>query len=317
MPKYPLLDAVLRGQDYVVTRGQALQAGLTRHGIANKREYDGWQALLPQVYLAHPGDPSRRQLLVAALLYVGRGAAIDDVDAARFHGLRSAAVDDEIVHVVAPHGTLARSRDFVRVRRTSAPFRVVRTDLIRYVEPATALIAMSRRLTSFRQVLAVLSDGVQRGLTTYEELMRAHVQGSPRRAGFADAALAQIGSGIRSEPEATFRLLAEASVVLPPLLYNCTLRLPSGRLVSPDALAVDAGLVHETNGRSAHSRLDLFEDMQVRHDEMTEAGLTVLHNSPVRLAQRGREVIAQFERCYLRLRGHGLPAGVELLGLAS
>jgi hypothetical protein len=317
MPKNARLDALLRGQDYVLTRDQAIGVGLTRHAIANRREYDGWQALLPQVYLAHPGEPSRRQLLVAALLYAGPGTAIDDVDAARFHGLRSAGVDDAVVHVVAPHGSPARSRDGIRVRRSAAPITVVRTDLIRYVDPAAALIAMSRRLTSPRRVLAVLSEGVQRRMTTYEDLMRAHVQGSPRRARFADEALAQIGSGVRSEPEATFRLLAEASVVLPPLLYNCTLRLPSGRLISPDALAVDAGLVHETNGRTAHSRLDLFEDMQARHDEMTEAGLTALHNSPARISRRGREVIAQFERCYLRLAGRGLPPGVELLRLAS
>jgi hypothetical protein len=71
--------------------------------------------------------------------------------------------------------------------------------------------------------------------------------------------------------------------------------------------------VHETNGRSAHRREDLFEDMQVRHDAMTEAGLTVLHNAPRRIALRGREVIAQFERCYLRDVGRGLPPGVELL----
>lgn len=300
-----------------MTRRQALAAGLTRHAIANKRKYDGWQALLPEVYLAHPGEPSRRQLLVGSLLYAGRDAAIDDVDAARFHGIRSATIDDRLVYVVAPHGSPVRSRDFIRVRRTSAPIRTVRTELVRYVDPAAALIAMSRRLESYRRVLAILSEGVQRGVTTYEDLMRAHVQGSPRRTAFADEALAQIGSGVRSAPEAAFRMLAEASVVLPPLLYNCLLRLPSGRVISPDALAPDAGLVHETNGRSAHARLDLFEDMQLRHSEMTESGLTVLHNSATRVVQRGREVIAQFERCYVRLAGRGLPPGVELLRLAS
>jgi hypothetical protein len=104
---------------------------------------------------------------------------------------------------------------------------------------------------------------------------------------------------------------------LPPLLYNRRLKLPGGRIISPDALALDAGLVHETNGRAAHRRDDLFDDMQERHDAMTVAGLTVLHNTPRRIALRGREVITQFERCYVRDAGRGLPPGVVLLPIAA
>ena len=47
---------------------------------------------------------------------------------------------------------------------------------------------------------------------------------------------------------------------------------------------------------------------------MTEAGLTVLHNSPQRIWSRGREVIAQIERCYARLAGRGLPPGLAKRG---
>jgi len=87
--------------------------------------------------------------------------------------------------------------------------------------------------------------------------------------------------------------------------------------VSPDALALDAGLVHETNGRRAHARQDLFEDMQERHDAMTAAGLTVLHNSPRRLATQPRIAIAEFVECHRRLAGRGLPPGVELVRAAA
>jgi hypothetical protein len=133
----------------------------------------------------------------------------------------------------------------------------------------------------------------------------------------ADEALAHLGAGVRAASEGDFRNLAEASLVLPQLIYNCLLRLPGGELISPDALAVDAALVHETNGRIAHARSDLFEDMQVRHDLMTTAGLVVLHNSATRVRQRGREVIGQFERCYLREKGRGLPPGIVILKLAA
>jgi hypothetical protein len=166
-------------------------------------------------------------------------------------------------------------------------------------------------------VLALLSEVVQRQVASYEDLVRAHVRGSPRNARLADAALEHVGAGIRSVAEFDFRRLAEASSVLPPLVYNPVLRLPTGRLVSPDALAVDAGLVHETNGRAAHARVDLFEDMQERHDAMTESGLVVLHNPPRRIRRQGRAVIAQFEHVYLRHAGRGLPDGVRMVGSAG
>ena len=147
--------------------------------------------------------------------------------------------------------------------------------------------------------------------------MRAHVRATPRNATLVDEVLAELGTGVASLPENDFRRLVEASSTLPTPLYNCLLRLPCGRLVSPDALFDEAGLVHETNGRSAHEREDLFGDMQERHDAMTAAGLTVLHNPPQRLVTRGREAIAEVERCYERLAGRGMTAGVQILRLAG
>ncbi|MFL6240167.1 MAG: hypothetical protein ACJ735_11820 [Actinomycetes bacterium] len=313
----PGLSELVHAQDFVLDRTQAFEYGLTPGAIKRRLRDQLWQVLLPEVYLTHPGEPSRRQLLIAALLYAGPDAAIDDVDACRYHGLRTLAVDDDCVRVVAPLETTARSRRAVVVRRTAAPIVTENTERIRYLALAPALIAATRRYEDPCRVLAVLSDAVQRKLVTFDQLMTAHIQGPRRNAHPADEALAQIAAGIRSAPEGGFRNLAEASLVLPPLLYNCLLRLPGGELISPDALALDAGLVHETNGARAHRRLDLFEDTMVRHTLMTTADLVVLHNSPTRIDRHGRLVLAQFERCYLRYKGRGLPPGVELLRAAA
>ena len=53
--------------------------------------------------------------------------------------------------------------------------------------------------------------------------------------------------------------------------------------------------------------------MQERHDAMTTAGLTVLHNSPRRIRARGETVLREFEACYRANAGRGLPPGVLLL----
>ena len=108
-----------------------------------------------------------------------------------------------------------------------------------------------------------------------------------------------------------------ASRVLPAPLWNCLLELPNGQRISPDARFADAGLIHKTNGRKFHSPEEagesVFEDMQRRHDALTAAGLTVLHNSPRRISIESQAVIGQVETCYVRDAGRGLPSGVIIL----
>ena len=313
-PTDPRLPGLLTSQDWIIAGDQARSFGLTNRAIYDRKARGIWQRLLPDVYLAQPGEPSRRQRLIASLLYAGPEAAIDADDACVFHGIKALSVrEEDVVRLVVPQGHPARDVGFVRVRRTSAPIETVDTQRLRYLEPAAAAIAAARLRESDRRVLAILSDAVQRRVTTTDELVRAHVRATTRNARPTVLALEQLRAGVRSTPEGDFRLLVSASLVLPPLVYNRRLRLPGGEIIVPDALAVDAGLVHETNGRRAHARLDLFEDMQQRHELMTGAGLTALHSSPQRLRRNGREVLRAFERCYARLTGRGLPPGVELL----
>jgi hypothetical protein len=309
----PRFSALLLFQDHVIHRDQAFARGLTPDAIRHRLRSLEWQLLLPDVYLTHRGEPSRRQLLIGALLFAGPNAAIDGVDACRFHGIKAVAIEDDHICVVVPWGDSARSRGYVVVRRTLAPIIIVSTEVLRYVDPAAAVIAATRRMRSRRQVLAALSDALQRRITTYDALVRAHIQGPPRNSRHGDEAMEHLGAGTRSVPEADFRALVLASAVLPTVGYNVWLRLSCGRVVCADALVESSAVVHETNGRSAHVREDLFEDMQERHDAMTTSGFTVLHNPPSRIRLRGREVIAQFERCHQLYAGRGLPPGVEIL----
>lgn len=312
-----VLPGLIAAQDYVVHRDQALLGGLTRDAIGHRLRTRQWSLVLPDVYLTHQGEPSRRQRLWAALLYAGPASAIDGVDACSAHGLTSVRTDPHKVHVVIPQDGPARSRGFVVVRRSQAEIRTVSKDMLRYLEPAGAVVAATRAMRNSRSVLATYSEAVQRRITTHDALLRAHVEGPPRNSRAGDAALAAIGAGIRSAPEDDFRKLVDASLILPAAEYNVWLRLPSGRVVCVDALFRTSGVVHETNGRAFHAREDLFESMQERHDELTAAGLIALHNPPIRLRGRPREAIAQVERCHVMYDGRGMPAGIEILPRAS
>jgi len=146
-------------------------------------------------------------------------------------------------------GSTARSHRFVKMRRTVRPFAVVCTDRLRYLAAPDAVIAACRLMTQDRSVVAALSDAVQRRIVTPSELLVAHAVGPPRRSTRTGRAFEHVADGIRSAPEADARLILEASEVLPTPVHNCLLRLPTGRLISPDALIVDAGLVHAGKAR--------------------------------------------------------------------
>ena len=313
MPSDPDLEPLLNAQESLISRAQALRAGISRRAIEHRLATRAWQRDLPSVYLVGRGRPSRLQAQVAALLHAGEGAALDDVDACCYAGLTAVPLVKGRVFVAVPEMSSSRSHDFVVVRRVRRPFSPVPAGPVRYLEPAAALIAMSRRLASADPVLAAFSEAIRRRMVTHDELVSAHLLGPPRHLAHAAAALEDTADGVWSVAEGWFRRLAIACADLPSLLYNRRLRLPNGRIIVPDALAVDAGLVHETNGRGPHEREDLFESMQERHDAMTTAGLTVLHNSPRRIRNRGQTVISEFASCYLSRAGVGLPPGVLLL----
>jgi len=306
------LGRLLAGQDYVLHRDQAVAAGMSRSALRH-RFATGWRPLLPGVYLTHPGEPSRRQRLVAGLLYAGPDAAIDSVDACHFYGLKATRPDETLIHVAVHRTSPVRSVHWLVVRHSSAAFAVRSTELLRYVDPATAVIAATRLMSSRRAVLAVLSDASQRGIADVADLVAANHRGPRRNAAMAREALVQLDAGVRSVAEARFRGLAEAAPGLPRLMYNPLIRLPDGSRIRPDALAPDAPLIHETNGAIAHRRQDLFEDMQRRHDALTAAGFTVLHNTPRRIRDDGHRVIREFDQCYRRLAKTGWPDGVVLL----
>ena len=66
------LADVLRRQNHVIGRGQALACGLTPAGLMHRIRAGGpWQRLLPGVYLAVTGTVTAEHREMAALLYTG------------------------------------------------------------------------------------------------------------------------------------------------------------------------------------------------------------------------------------------------------
>jgi hypothetical protein len=241
---------------------------------------------------------------------------LTDLDALRLYRLPYLP-DDSFTRVLVAAAVQRLSRDYVLIRRTTRLPRPTIIDGFPVVPLDRAVADFALRHADERETVAVAAAAVQKRKVSIEQLSQEARRGPARGRPRLVRVINQLQAGVRSAPEADFRNLVVASRVLPDALWNALLLLPDGTKVSPDALFVGAGLVHEVNSREFHSPEkageDVFEDMQRRSDAMVTGGLTVLHNSPNRVANEGRTVISQVETCYQRDAGKGLPPGVVIL----
>lgn len=114
------LDSILARQAGVISRKQALGAGLTTDAIDHRLRLRRWRPLHPRVYLAagHRRDDEVR--VRAALLWAGEGAALSGSAAAWWQGMEHCA--PVTVGVTVDRQRRPRARPGVAVRRrTIAP----------------------------------------------------------------------------------------------------------------------------------------------------------------------------------------------------
>jgi hypothetical protein len=95
--------ALLRTQDGVLSRTQALRTGLTDKQIVAALHSGRWQRMQAGVYAAFSGPPGRRAVLWAALLRVGPHAVLSHETAAELAGLLPGP--GPAIHVMVPSGS--------------------------------------------------------------------------------------------------------------------------------------------------------------------------------------------------------------------
>lgn len=101
---------LLRSQDLVLARGQALRSGMSEDAWQWRLDRRVWQSVLPGVAVGHSGPVSECQRAWAALLYAGPGAALSGLVALRLDGC---TLDIACCDVAVPAGR--------RVRRQPSP----------------------------------------------------------------------------------------------------------------------------------------------------------------------------------------------------
>ena len=292
------LLALTDKQDHVVSRPQALSAGISRHAIAHRIRPGGpWHAMLPGVYLTVTGTPTQVQREMAAVLYAGPRAVITGGAALRHH--RLPAPESEIIDLLVPANVQRRSVSFVQLHRTSRmPTRVYGPRHRTYAFPARAAADAALWLTDLRQARAVIAGAVQSRSCWAGEIAAELDAGPTRDSALLRRVLAEVAEGVRSAPEAELRdLIEKARLPLP--MFNPRLYLANGTFVGcPDAWWPEAGLAVEIDSRRWHMNPEDWEHTMDRHARLGEHAIVTLHFTPHKLRAEQAFVITKIRNAY-------------------
>jgi hypothetical protein len=286
------LKTILRKQQQVIGRGQAMACGMTRGTLRYKIRTGGpWQGLLPGTYLAATGAPTLTQREIAALIYAGDGSVITGPAALRHHRIRAPQTD--VITVLVPSHHQVRSTDSVRIWRTTRmPPTPLNVGPVRVALPARAVADPARALSSLRDVRAVVADAVQSRRCPVFLLADELNEGPRRGSALLRQVIGEVQDGIRSVAEADFRdLLKRARVPKP--MFNARLLSGDTFIADTDAWWQRAGVAAEVDSREWHLSPAEWERTMRRHAAMTAHGILVLHFTPTMIRDEPANVMKQ------------------------
>ncbi len=264
---------ILAAQDGVISRRQAIAAGMSDATIRRRVTSCAWARVFPGVYRHTAPVVDDRLMLRAAVLWLGPQAVVSGSWAAWWHGL--CAEPSGPIGLTMPRVTGSRRQRHVRVRR-------------RDLDPADIVVVDRLRLTS-RALTALENAAFPHGDDVFDRALQRHVSvhqltdslGRLRGATGAPAArqrTALAADGTVSRPE---RALAAALRAAGLTQVTAGVRVLAGDRWCWLDFAVEARkLAIEVDGISAHSDPATFHDDRDRQNALILAGWTVLRFTP-------------------------------------
>lgn len=267
-----------------------------------------WRRLLPGVLALHNGPVSRLQQVSAALVYAGDHAMITGAEACRRHGLSSVADSGDAVHVLVPAARKLHSAGFVLVERTERlPAPTVRSG-IPLAPPPRCVLDTCRRMSAMDPCRALLSEVLQRRMTSHRSLSEELAAGSTRGSAIPRKVLAELSSGAHSVAELRAQRLWQRAGI-PPAAWNGRLYGPDGGYIaSPDAWRDDVGFAWEIDSVAHHSDHAGFAATLARNARYAAAGVVVLQTLPSRLQTDAQSVIRELRAAYRAAQDRPRPA---------
>jgi Transcriptional regulator, AbiEi antitoxin len=293
-------------QNGVLTRRQALSAGITDKAIAANLRQGRWQRLRPGVYATFSGAPSPDCLLWAAVLRAGPRAVLSHQTAARLWGLSGPAT--AAIHVTVPRGSpvtpapgliIHYSQRVTQARHpTATPPRTT-------VEE-TALDLASAAATADDAVAWILRAVASRRTTPERLALALRRRRRMRWRAEVSHAVDPVNSGVHSILEYRFVTRVERPHGLPAGTRQRLARRGASAQYSDVAYEDYATLV-ELDGRAAHPESS--RDLDTRRDNANLAdGWVTLRYGWAEVSEHSCEVAAQLA---LILHRRGWPGSLR------
>jgi hypothetical protein len=297
----PTLRNLAEHQYGVVSRSQAIRAGLSPDMIKFRVRSGRWQQLHLGVYATFSGIPGRGAYLWAALLAAGPGAVLSYQTAAELHGLSDKPTRP--IHVSVPRQRHLAAVEGVSLHRSARAIDAVqegsRPPRTTVEETVLDLTQVAR---SFDDVCGWVTRAVARELTD-EVSLKAAMAKRERLRWRADlhAVLTAAVTGDHSVLEYRYHRDVERAHGLPEPDRQVPFTTRDGRRGRRDRVYQEFGVVVELDGRLAHPAENKWKD-KARDNAAAAGGQQSLRYDWTAVTQRACATAAEVAGV---LRGHG------------
>ena len=287
----------------VVSRSQAIRAGLSPDMIKFRVRSGRWQQLHPGIYATFSGIPGRGALLWAALLAAGPGAVLSYQTAAELNGLSDKPTSP--IHVTVPAERHLVAGSGVCLHRSG---RTVEAALGGSRPPRTTIeetvLDLVHAAKTFDDVCGWVTRAIARELTD-EAMLQAAMKARQRlrwRNDLQQLIAAAVG-GDHSVLEFRYHRDVERAHGLPESARQVAFTTRDGRRGRRDRVYEPYGVVIELDGRLAHQPEDKWRDTS-RDNAAAAGGHQTLRYGWSQVKWQPCETAAEVARV-LRRRGWG------------
>jgi hypothetical protein len=246
------LREMARYQGGIVSRQQALKAGLAPDIIRSKVRYGRWRSIYRGVYATFTGPLGRHAQLWAAVLYAGAGAVLSHETAAELQGLLDKPAP--LIHLMVPGERRVRQVPGV-VIHTSARVSGARFPLgtLPQTWVEDTILDLTDAADNFDDVCGWVTKAFGRRLTG-EGALRATMgqRGRLRWRSELDEIITAAAGGAHSVLEFRYDRDVERAHGLPSARRQVPFKKPDGRRGFRDRFYQAYGLVVELDGKEAH-----------------------------------------------------------------
>jgi hypothetical protein len=290
-------------QHGVITRAQALRAGMSLDAIARRLDSGLWIRVAPGVFLVAGSPETWQQELWIARLWAGEKGALCGETAALLHGLDG--IHGRPVEVLLNRRTRAPSGRFaVRYSRRWDPADVVKIDGLRATSVERTLLDLAARSRPWTAEIA-FDSAVREGRTTVERIDEyieeeagSGCDGTARMRSIIEARRA--GDGPQSALETRLDAVLTTPVV-PPFERQYEVRLADGEPAKIDFAWPPARVGAEGDGKRSHTGAFYRQRDLARQNALAEVGWLLLRFTWFDVTRRPEYVVKKV-RCVVRPR---------------